>query len=296
MSPDIKELESDGGDMTEFKLHEASALFPILDNDGLKSLAEDIKSHGLLEPITIYEGKVLDGRNRLAACKLAKVTPAFEKLDKEIVLSPLLYVISKNLHRRHLTTGQRSTIATEMIPMLAKEAKKRQLASLRIGQESPSGPNGPDGKTKDLAPKGRARAIAAKALGVSETSVRRALQAKKIYPVLFEKVKRGETTVHAASEGRAPTRRHKGLRKDKTAPYEVKTEGQRVRAVAQMKKMVSGLSTISGHCRGLGELDILMAIALCEAKEVKMWAKIARELARQLVSLARKLEKGGIKK
>ena len=58
--------------MTEFKLHEASALFPILDNDGLKSLAEDIKSHGLLEPITIYEGKVLDGRNRLAACKLAE--------------------------------------------------------------------------------------------------------------------------------------------------------------------------------------------------------------------------------
>jgi len=211
------------------------------------------------------------------------------------------YVVSKNLQRRHLTISQRATIAAEMVPMLAKEAKERQEKTQFPHR---SGPHGPDQKTKDLAPKRRSAEVVAEALGVGPTSVKRALRAKKKHPEDFEKAKRGETTVTAASEGRAPTRKKgggrkkgtRGIRINKTAPYEIKTKGQRVKANSQKKKMVSGLSTLSGNCRGLSELDIPMVFAVCDAKEVKAWAKSARELARQLVSFARKLEQAGVKK
>ena len=75
---------------------------------------------------------------------------------------------------------QRGAIAADVVPMLAEEAKKRkkegQIPKLPV-------PPGPDLKTNDLAPTGRSREIAAKAVGVGATSVGRALQAKKKHEV-----------------------------------------------------------------------------------------------------------------
>ena len=56
-----------------YEFHPLADIFPMLDDNELKALAEDIKTKGLTEPITLYEGKVLDGRNRYRACDLAKV-------------------------------------------------------------------------------------------------------------------------------------------------------------------------------------------------------------------------------
>ena len=84
--------------MTELRPHEASALFPILGKDDLETLAADIKSNGLLEPISLYDGKVLDGRNRLNACKLVGVTPRFEKLDVEASKGELARRLSAPSH------------------------------------------------------------------------------------------------------------------------------------------------------------------------------------------------------
>ena len=59
------------------------------------------------------EGKVLvDGRNRLAACKLAKVDPVFDRLPAG--RDPLSYIATVNLIRRNLTKGQKA-MATAMI-------------------------------------------------------------------------------------------------------------------------------------------------------------------------------------
>lgn len=48
--------------------HPVACIFPMMDDASLHELADDIKKHGQYEPIMLYEGKILDGRNRSAAC------------------------------------------------------------------------------------------------------------------------------------------------------------------------------------------------------------------------------------
>ena len=50
--------------------------------DHIDALAVDIREHGLRQSIIIFEGQVLDGRNRLAACELAEVEPTFETFQE----------------------------------------------------------------------------------------------------------------------------------------------------------------------------------------------------------------------
>ncbi len=63
--------------MKKLSLHPACKLFPQLPKDELKALAADIKANGLQNSIVLYEGKILDGRNRWLACRIAKVKPTF---------------------------------------------------------------------------------------------------------------------------------------------------------------------------------------------------------------------------
>jgi ParB-like chromosome segregation protein Spo0J len=90
-------------------VHPVADLFPMLGQDELAELAEDIKQRGLLHPIVLdAEGRVLDGRNRLAACELAGVEPAFVIYDGE---DPDGYALAVNIARRHLTKGQQAMVA-----------------------------------------------------------------------------------------------------------------------------------------------------------------------------------------
>jgi hypothetical protein len=82
------------------EFHRFALLFPQLEVSELNQLAEDIKANGLAEPITLYEGKVLDGRNRWRACEIAGVEPKTVPYDGGNALG---FVISRNLRRRHLT-------------------------------------------------------------------------------------------------------------------------------------------------------------------------------------------------
>jgi hypothetical protein len=96
--------------------HELANTFPLMDRASpeFRGLVGSIKQVGLTEPITLFEGKVLDGRNRLIACEEAGVEPRFEDFD-DAEQTPLDFVLSKNLYRRHLTEGQRAMKAEEMI-------------------------------------------------------------------------------------------------------------------------------------------------------------------------------------
>ena len=66
-----------------------------MSKDELQALAADIKERGLLQDIVLHEGKILDGRNRNKACKIAGVKPRFVQWPGKG--SPLAWVISTNL-------------------------------------------------------------------------------------------------------------------------------------------------------------------------------------------------------
>jgi hypothetical protein len=113
--------------------HPACLLFPKLTGPALDELAADIKDRGLIEPIVLLNGQVLDGKNRLAACEIAKVKPRFVQWDDDG--SPIEWVISTNLIRRHLTPSQRAAIAHDLLPLLEAEARKRQQRSRGRGNK-----------------------------------------------------------------------------------------------------------------------------------------------------------------
>ena len=82
--------------------HPICLLIPSADEDELQDLTDDIRAHGLIDPIVLFEGMILDGRNRAAACARAGVAPRYVQFGggRE---DALILVISHNLRRRHLT-------------------------------------------------------------------------------------------------------------------------------------------------------------------------------------------------
>lgn len=94
-------------------IHPVADLFPMLADDELRELAEDIKARGLLQPIVLdAQGAVLDGRNRLAACKLADVEPIFETYQGDDADG---YALAVNVARRHMTQGQRAIVVAKFL-------------------------------------------------------------------------------------------------------------------------------------------------------------------------------------
>ena len=94
-------------------VHEAADWFPLLEGPAFDDLVENIRRFGLREPIVMTaDGKLLDGRNRYRACLAAGVEPEFRTFRGPG--KAFQYVISANLHRRHLTTSQRAMIAAKI--------------------------------------------------------------------------------------------------------------------------------------------------------------------------------------
>lgn len=164
--------------------HPAAELFPLLAGDEYESFKKDIADNGLLEPIWLCEGKILDGRNRYRACSELGVDPKFQNYDGDC---PVAFAWSMNGKRRHLTASQRAAIAVEMLPHLEKEAAKRRGARTDLVVNSTQG-------------YGRSAEIAAQEVGVGSSLVSRAKRIKTEDPALFERLKSGDITANAALE------------------------------------------------------------------------------------------------
>jgi N6-adenosine-specific RNA methylase IME4 len=113
--------------------HAYASLFNRLGAADLAALAADIKANGLRCPITLYEDKILDGLNRQAACEQAKVEPRFETYNGN---DPLGYVISLNLHRRHLSESQRGLIAAQIARLEDGQRQVGHLAHLKTVEQA----------------------------------------------------------------------------------------------------------------------------------------------------------------
>jgi len=259
--------------MSKLSEHPAAAIFPLMTGADFDELVADVKANGLRDPVITYRDTILDGRNRLRACEAANVEPRFKEWTGD---DPVAFVISCNLHRRHLNAVQRAAIA-------AKLENLKWGGDRKSDQESPG----------TLDPISRKESAVLLQVGVE--SVKRA---STIYDHgTHEQVKameRGTLPLRPTAEKlRRATREEprRGMRRDRTAPYAPETQRQRERAQGQKDRMVTSLSTIKGHCRGLSEFDIGMAKAACSAEDLKTWSKLARENARVLTTFASLLEK-----
>ena len=120
-----KTLKMEGGPLS---FHPLANRFPLIEGAEFDALVENIKVHGLKEPITIYQEKILDGRNRELACIKAGVkghyTP-FQGTDADAAA----FVFSKNFHRRHLNAEQRTKILIQII------AKTPEKSDRQFGKE-----------------------------------------------------------------------------------------------------------------------------------------------------------------
>ena len=162
------------------KAHPYAELFPMMPEDELRELAADIKVNGQREDITTLDGMILDGRNRYRACEIAGVEPMTRGYLGD---NPLAFVLSSNLHRRHLDASQRAMVATRLANLSPganqHENKAKEVSGLPLTTQSG----------------------AAEALGVSVDSVKQARTVvQQGAPELVAAVDAGAVSVNAAAE------------------------------------------------------------------------------------------------
>jgi N6-adenosine-specific RNA methylase IME4 len=160
--------------MSPLAFHPLAEIFPLIEGEEFATLVEDIKRHGVREPVVVYEDKILDGRNRYRACREAGVDCTFVPFRDD---DPVGYVISLNLRRRHLDESQRAMVAAK-------------LAVLAHGQHQ-------TGKFAAVPTQGEAAAL----LNVSERTIRHARDVLNHgAPELRQAVERGTVSVSAAAD------------------------------------------------------------------------------------------------
>lgn len=163
------------------KYHELCTLFPEMDEDTYEDLVKSMQNGGFFstDPIVVIDVSdgdepiyhILDGRNRHLAAADARIEPSFVEL---VDGDPMAFVLSKNLSRRHLTTGQKAAIAS-------------RLANIKMGGNQHS-----EGETAV------SQSEAAKLMDTSDRSIRRFNELKQTSPELAAKVESGELSLNAA--------------------------------------------------------------------------------------------------
>ena len=224
------------------KVHPYADSFPRIGDVEFEELVEDIRRNGLLHPLVKdLDGVLLDGRNRLRACEVLGVKPRWITYAGD---DPEGLIASHNVHRRHLTTGQKALLALDRLPHHEAEAKERsQAANARGGQVSggsaghlqkerrrkqdgnarggqvPGGSAGNLKKKRDGKPAKRqkpsvdARDEAGKEFDVPGRRVSDAKRLMEERSDLAEKVKDGSMTLNAAMKQLPPKPQKRGAKK-----------------------------------------------------------------------------------
>jgi len=186
------------------EFHPIANIFPMMSDEELSELAESIESNGLRVPILLHEGKILDGRNRYQACESSGVKPEYTEFEGD---DPLSHVLDLNLHRRHLTSGQKAIVVAEAQTVGSGRFKNRNIAVLPT-QEG-----------------------LAKALNVSSTYVREVKGIQQKSPDHYQQVKSGELSIPQAKR-KIERERVEKLKSDSGVSPHVRYEHERFDSIA----------------------------------------------------------------
>lgn len=179
-------------------------IFPEAKAEDYNRLLEDIKSNGYdkTQPITIYQGEIIDGWNRQRACDEIGIKPeyvTFNGTDVEAIA-----LVMRTNKRRNLNSGQWACIAAEADDLLAvireqvekerrdKQAESQSKTSEPIPQKIAGQPKNDNSKETS--------AKAAELFNTNRTYVNQAVKMKTAAPEVFEKVKAGKMTMQDANK------------------------------------------------------------------------------------------------
>jgi predicted nucleic acid-binding Zn-ribbon protein len=123
------------------KVHPAANSYRLMRDDELAALAADIESRGQIDPIILgringaASDVLVDGRNRLAACKLAQVDPQFQIIEFEDDEAVRAFVKSRS-ERRDLTKGEKAMGLAFLFPEPERGRGKKDEARKEIETSS----------------------------------------------------------------------------------------------------------------------------------------------------------------
>lgn len=221
-----------------YETHPACAAFPLLDDERLAQLADDIKERGQIEPITLVDGKVVDGRNRLRACRMLEIEPKV----REVGGNPWALAWSLNGQRRDLSTGQRHAIWKECAAgskeweaerqRIQDEANRARAEKAKAGEvgraagkkksdDEFSGPTTCGTTKKPTSKKNKSAEAEAAAAGVDRGTVEKNNWLEKHHHDLYLKVASGELTTskaHSQAKKREKEAELAALRERETQP------------------------------------------------------------------------------
>lgn len=160
-------------EIATLKIHPVTNCYPLMVPDEMAELISDIRERGLLFPVTIQGDTLLDGRNRMEACRVAGVELRTVEYDGD---DPVGFIISTN-KRRNLDQSQRAMVAAKIANL--GEGRPKETASKEAFISQPA---------------------AARVLGVSRASVQRARAVLDAAPELAEEVAQGKLKVSAAEK------------------------------------------------------------------------------------------------
>lgn len=166
------------------ELHPLCTLFPRMDGDEFESLVNDIKENGLLSPIVLLDGMILDGGNRYRACLEAGIEPEYSEFVGESAVS---FVLSVNLHRRHMTAGQQASI----VSLAQNWSRAHTYGGDRKSDQAVKLPLDSVEKRTEIS-------------GVSEKTQRNADKLARENPDLARKVAAGEISLNRATQQTTP--------------------------------------------------------------------------------------------
>jgi hypothetical protein len=136
------------------KIHPAAELFPLMGPDELRALGDDIKANGLKSEIVLVGRPplLLDGRNRLDAMESVGMTviggyepfkgcPLGGDLARSDVKlrtedDPYAYVISANIHRRHLTAAQKGELVAALLKARPERSDRATAAIAKVSDKT----------------------------------------------------------------------------------------------------------------------------------------------------------------
>lgn len=126
----ILDSKTKGEACVELDFHPWTAIFPRVNGDELAALASEIRRYGQAEPITVYDGMILDGRARYQACQLIGFEPKVSEFEPMtgmgVADDALLWMVQKNVSERHLTKAQLAAIAHSLLLLLYPKHKEKE--------------------------------------------------------------------------------------------------------------------------------------------------------------------------